>query len=96
MKKSAKDLAHERECQKLRTRVNKAETAAFLTEKENAELKDKVNQLKQIIKDQEAIIHNLKELLGLSDEEIKLLINKEKAATRVNELFSVMQSISSY
>ena len=43
MKKLAKDLAHERECQKLRTRANKAETTAFLTKKENVELKDKVN-----------------------------------------------------
>jgi uncharacterized coiled-coil protein SlyX len=92
-KKSAKDLAFDKEKAKLNSRIRELEFQ--LKEKDNTiySLNEVVGQYAEKVEQLEDWINRLLEYTELSEEDMKNIINKEKTAAKILKNFDSLNGI---
>lgn len=94
-KKSAKDIAFERERAKFRHQIRDLEHQKVIKEQEIEKLKEKLSDYDEKIRQQEDWIRRLLEYTELSEEEMKKQIAAEKSkaefVSRMNELGMILE-----
>lgn len=94
-KKSAKDIAFERERAKFRHQIRDLEHQKVIKEREIEKLKEKLSDYDEKIRQQEDWIRRLLEYTELSEEEMKKQIAAEKSkaefVSRMSELGMILE-----
>ena len=92
-KKSAKDMAFERERAKYRKQIRELQSELRAKEAQIEDLKEELSAKETEITEKEDWIRRLLEYTELSQEELKMLLEKEKATADIMDELSKMQAV---
>ena len=92
-KKSAKDMAFERERAKYRKQIRELQSELRAKEARIADLKEELSEKETEIAEKEDWIRRLLEYTELSPEELKNLLEKEKATADIMDELSKIQDV---
>lgn len=103
-KKTAKDIAFDRERAKLQSTIFQLRTMNGQLDAENKQLKSEIERLNTIISDCNQTIDNLKKFIedthNISDEDLHLIVEKEqnheRAKKTLESFMKMSSSLSSY
>ncbi len=93
--KSAKDMAFEKERARLRSTIRELTNCVDKKQKKIDELNEIVSEKDAVIRQQREWIDRLLEYTELSEEEMKKVINQEKAVSNAVEKFQSIEKIIS-
>ncbi len=92
-KKSAKDIAFEKERAKFRSEIRKLTDFVNDKQKQIDRLNEIVSEKDSVIRQQKEWIERLLEYTELSEKDMKAIINKEKVTSEIMEHFQFMARI---
>ena len=92
-KRSAKDMAFERERAKYRKQIRELQSELRAKEARIADLKEELSTKETEITEKEDWIRRLLEYTELSQEELKMLLEKEKATADIMDELSKIQDV---
>ena len=92
-KRSAKDMAFERERAKYRKQIRELQSELRAKEAWIADLKEELSAKETEITEKEDWIRRLLEYTELSQEELKMLLEKEKATADIMDELSKIQDV---
>ncbi len=92
-KRSAEDMAFERERAKYRKQIRELQSELRAKEACIADLKEELSAKETEITEKEDWIRRLLEYTELSQEELKMLLEKEKATADIMDELSKMQAV---